>query len=145
MRSQLSLALIPLALILLIALAPVWAAADYPNWQALEDVAVIEVITEDEDGDLRESKVWFVLVDREPYLRTNGSRWLENLRRDSNLALRIEDTEYSARAVEVAGDEILKRVDEASREKYGWQESMIHPFRMKKPEVLLITPRDEAN
>lgn len=122
-------------------LAPGLAAAGYPDWQAVADVGVIEVLTVDEDGDAREAKVWFVLVDGKPYLRTNGSRWLENLRRDPNLGLLIEDEVYEARAVEVEGDEILEQVDAASSEKYGWQESIIHPFRMKKPEVLLIMPR----
>ncbi len=69
-----------LALAVLVFAAP--AAPDHPDWEALADVEVIEVLTHDEDGDLRETKVWFVLLDGEPYLRTSGSRWLENLRRD---------------------------------------------------------------
>jgi hypothetical protein len=141
MRARIILVLV-LALLLL---APGLAAAGYPDWPAVADVGVIEVLTVDEDGDAREAKVWFVLVDGQPYLRTNGSRWLENLRRDPNLGLRIDDEVYEARAVEVPGDEILEQVDAASREKYGWQEAIIHPFRMKKPEVLLIMPRSAGD
>ncbi len=53
------------------------AAADsphpYPDWETLADVGVIEVLTHDEDGDLRESKAWFVTVEGEVYLRTSES------------------------------------------------------------------------
>jgi hypothetical protein len=131
----------PAALIAL-CLAAGAASAEYPDWQALADVDVIEVLSHDADGDLRETKVWFVLVDGEPYLRTNGSRWLANLRRDPQLELRIEDRVYEARAEEIAGDEILQRVDAASREKYGWQERFIHVFRMARPEIVKLSPRE---
>ena len=78
--------------LLLVATAP--AFADYPDWDSVADVEVIEVVTIDEDGDRRVTKVWFVLVDGVPYLRTNRSRWLDNLRRDPNLGLRIASREY---------------------------------------------------
>ena len=117
------------------------AHADYPDWQSIADVHVIEVITRDADGDARETKVWFVLVDGVPYLRTNGSRWLENLRREPDFTLRIEGRDYEACAEEVAGDAIVAEVDRASALKYGWQERLIHPFRMSKPEILRISPR----
>jgi hypothetical protein len=133
---------------LLLALAPLLVAAptraDYPDWEGLADVKVIEVVTRDTDGDLRETKAWFVLVDGAPYLRTQGSRWLENLRRDSNLVLRIDGREYEARAEEIPGDEIVEQVDRATLEKYGWQERMIHPFRMGKPEILRLLPREDG-
>jgi hypothetical protein len=80
-------------------------------------------------------------VDGASYLRTQGSRWLENLRRDPNLVLRIEGREYEARVEEIPGDEIVEAVDRATLEKYGWQERMIHPFRMRKPEILRLSPR----
>jgi hypothetical protein len=126
-----------------VAAAP--ALADYPDWDSLSDVAIIEVVTADEDGDLRVKKVWFVLVDGVPYLRTNRSRWLDNLRRDPNLGLRIESHEYQATAEEIPGDEIVEIVDRASAEKYGWQESLIHPFRIFKPDILKLGPRPETD
>jgi hypothetical protein len=130
---------------LVCALAPLFLTApargDFPDWQSVADVQVIEVVTRDADGDLRETKVWFVLLDGVPYLRTSGSRWLENLRRDPNLVLRIDGREYEARAEEVPGDAIVEQVDRATAEKYGWQERAIHPFRMRKPEILRLSPR----
>ena len=129
-----------LAVLLLASAMP--AGAEYPDWQTLADVDVIEVETIDEDGDPRVTKVWFVLLEGEPYLRTSGSRWLENLRRDADLRLRIGDREYEARVEEVAGDAIIQRVDDATREKYGWQERFMHIFRMGKPEILKLSARD---
>ncbi len=117
------------------------ALAEYPDWASVADVEVIEVVTRDADGDLRETKVWFVLVDDVAYLRTSRSRWLENLRRDPDLVLRIEGREYEASAEEVPGDEIVEQVDRVTREKYGWQEGAIHIFRMRKPDILKLSPR----
>lgn len=133
-----------LVLFVVVAGAPAWTdspPAGYPDWAALSDVGVIEVLTEDADGDRRETKVWFVLLDGEPYLRTSRSRWLENLRRDPDLGLRIEGIEYQARAEEVTSDALIERVDRASREKYGWQEALIHVFRIRKPDILRLSPR----
>jgi len=132
----------PLAAALLFAASA--AGAEFPDWESVADVSVIEVVTQDADGDLREAKVWFVLVEGVPYLRTNRSRWLDNLRRDPNLVLRIDKRDYEARAEEVAGDTVVESVDAASLEKYGWQERMIHPFRMAKPDILRILPRTGA-
>ena len=128
-----------LLLLPLVLAAP--ARAEYPDWASLADVKVIEVVTRDADGDLRKTKVWFVLVDGVPYLRTSRSRWLENLRRDPDLVLHVDGREYEARAEEVPGDEIVEQVDRATREKYGWQERAIHFFRIRKPDILRLSPR----
>ena len=121
-------------------LAATAAGAEFPDWDSVADVSVIEVVTRDADGDLRKARVWFVLVEGVAYLRTNRSRWLDNLRRDPNLVLRIDKRDYEARAEEVAGDTVVESVDAASIEKYSWQERMIHPFRMAKPYILRILP-----
>jgi hypothetical protein len=138
-RSGRSAAAALLALALLALATPAWAEA--PDWESLADVKVIEVVTRDADGDLRETKVWFVLLDGVPYLRTSRSRWLENLRRDPDCALRIGGREYAVRAEEIPGDEIVERVDRASAEKYGWQERTIHVFRLRKPDILRVESR----
>ena len=136
---------ITMAFAVLMGLVATGADAEYPDWEQVEDEKVIEVLTLDEDGDQRETKVWFVMFDGAPYLRTNDSKWLENLRRDPNLGLRIDDREYEARAEEVPGDDIVEQVDRASVDKYGWQERFIHVFRMKKPEILRISSRPDPS
>jgi hypothetical protein len=118
------------------------AQAEFPDWNRFTDVQVIDVLTSDEDGKLRETPVWFVLLNSEPFLRTNDSRWLANIRRDPNLQIRIEGTVYEARAEEIPGREILEKVDIASRRKYGLQERLIHLFRIGSPQVLRLFPRE---
>jgi hypothetical protein len=134
----------PLVAGLAICLAAETGRAEYPSWQELADVSVIEVLTHDADGGLRETKVWFVLLDGEPYLRTGGTRWLDNLRRDPDLGLRIEGRDYEARAQEVTGDEIVGRVDAAMREKYAWQDRALHLFSRSRPDILKLSPRESA-
>jgi len=128
-----------LGLALLGAAAP--ARAEWPDWQAIAGVPVIKILTTDADGDARETRVWFVLIEGQPYLRTRDSRWLANLRRDPRCRLRIEGREYAAHATEVTGEAMVEAVDAASREKYGWQERLIHVFRTRTPEILRLTPR----
>ena len=115
--------------------------ADYPDWNALADVDVIEVITVDSDADVRETKVWFVLLGGEPYLRTRGSRWLDNLRRNPELIVRVEDREYEARAEEIQGETLVEKIDIAFQRKYGLQEKLIHMFRIRRPDILKLSPR----
>ncbi len=122
-------------------LLPRVAVANEPDWQALSHVEVIEVVTRDEDGDLRDRPVWFVEVDGAIYLRSSGSRWIQNLRRDPELLVRIEGVEYPLRAVEVSGDEMVAAVDAASAEKYGWQNSVITFFRQDAPDLMRLEPR----
>ena len=130
--------------------APIASVADstpdaeptYPDWQALADVGVIDIVTEDADGDPRTTPIWFVLVDGDPYYRTSGSRWLENLRRDPVHRVVIEDREYVARADVVTDDTWIERVDAASREKYGWQDRFIRFFRTAPPDLLRVAPVD---
>jgi len=120
------------------------AYSDYPDWNDYADVDVIEVLTEDQGGKERETKVWFVLLGGEAYLRTSGSRWLENLRRDPNLSLRIEGKVYQARAEEIEGDVIVEKIDIASRRKYGFADRLIGLFRFQKPDVLRLYPQDSS-
>jgi len=120
------------------------ATAEELDWEKYADVKVIEIVTVDPDGDLRETPVWFVLLEGAAYLRTSRSRWLENIRRDPKVVIRIEDEEFPLLAHAVEGEEIIGRVDTASREKYGWQEAMIHVFRLRTPDILKLSPRDDT-
>ncbi len=134
-----------LALIALSSLAmAAGASAQDLDWSQHADVSVIEIITVDADGDVRETKVWFVLSEGAAYLRTNGTRWLANIERNPNVVVRIEGHEFPQRVQVVPGLEIIERVDAASRKKYGWQEAMIRPFRMQSPDILKLSPPAES-
>ena len=114
--------------------------AGFPPWDKFADVDVIDIVTSDADGSLRETPLWFVMVDGAPYLRTSASRWLANIERGSQVMVRIEGLEYNVAAVVVTGTEIVEKVDAASLEKYGWQERALF-LRFSTPDILKLVPR----
>ena len=127
------------SLIALVMASAAWS--EYPDWNDYVDVKVIEVITRDEGGGERETKVWFVLLGGEPYLRTSGSRWLAHLRRDPDFKVRIDGTLYEARAQEIEGEAIVEKVAIAAQRKYGFTDRVIGLFRSSEPDILRISPR----
>ena len=121
------------------------ASADPIDWDLLADVPVIEILTTDPDGDLRETKVWFVVIDDGTYLRTRNSRWLDNIRQDPDVAVRVEGALAPVRAEELSDPAWVERVDQASLEKYGWQQRAVRVFRMGTPQILRLLPREESS
>ncbi len=109
------------------------------DWHAVANVQVIEILTVDEDGDRRETKVWFVLIDGIPYLRTSDSSWLDNIRRDPNVVIRIEGAGHAQVAREATTPGLIEQVDAASRAKYGWQDGFIRFFRVGDPQILELS------
>ena len=114
----------------------------FPDWHALADVDVIHVITHDEDGDTRETPVWLVVLDGQPYLRTDGSRWLANIERGSAVHVRVEGLEFRVGAERATGSDLVERVDAATLEKYGWQERVISLFTTGAPDLLRLVPHE---
>ena len=127
-------------LITLLVLLPSSARAQTfdPNFAAA--VGVVELITLDMDGDARETSVWIVMIDGEVYLRTNETRWLENLRRIPLATLRVGDELHHVVAKIMLDPALVEQVDQASREKYGWQEKTIHIFRTSEPTIIRLRP-----
>ncbi len=115
-------------------------AADL-DWDANSDVGVIEILTHDSDGELRQTKVWFVRVAGQTYLRTSNSRWLHNIRLDPRVTVRVDNVDYPQRALIVEDAETCQAVEDASNEKYGLQNRFIRLFRMRQPDVLRLVPR----
>ncbi len=131
--------------ILMVLCAALWlplaASAEGPDWDALADVGTIEVVTRDEDGDVRESSIWFAVVDGQGFIRTGGSTWGENISRDPNLVLRIEGIEYPLRADFIEGDALRARIIAAFREKYGWFDGFVDFVRGSRPKIMHMLPR----
>lgn len=132
--------LAPIALAAALAL-PVAAGAAGPDWEALADVGTIEAITHDEDGDVRETKIWFVVLDGQGFIRTGSSRWGENVERDPELVLRIDEVEYPLRADFIDDDAHREQITAAFREKYGWVDGMIGLVRGGRPKIMHVIPR----
>ena len=120
---------------------PLGAAAAHPDWDALAEIGTIEVVTHDEDGDLRETTAWFAVVDGQGFLRTGGSTWGENISRDPNVVLRIEGEEYPLRADFIEEETLRARIIAAFREKYGWFDGAVDFVRGSHPKIMHMLPR----
>ena len=133
MRTWIRISVVTLAMVVLGVFA---AQAQPPDWSAVADTETVEVLTEDEDGSLRVTTVWLLVLDGEGYVRTGGTSWGANVVRSGNLTLRIDENEYPL-GVEFEEDEDLRaRIEQGFRDKYGWSDGLIgwirgnHPLHM---------------
>jgi hypothetical protein len=120
---------------------PLAATAEGPDWDAVAEVGTIEVVTRDQDGDVRETTVWFAVVDGQGFIRTGGSTWGENVSRDSSVVLRIEGVEYPLRADFIEDETLRARIITAFREKYGWFDGFVDFVRGSHPKIMHLLPR----
>jgi hypothetical protein len=128
------LALLPVAVL------PLPSAAEV-DWSLFAGERVVEILTDDEDGALRETKVWIVVVDGHGFVRTNGSHWLANIRRGSPVALRADGHEVPVKAREAGDQATFDRIETAFKEKYGWMQQLMSALRLSRPSVLELSDR----
>ena len=128
-----------------VGLAWALAARAEDPWPVFAETGVIEIVTRDEGGELRETKVWIVVVDEAGWVRTNDSRWLANIRRGAPVTIRAKQVELPVRAEERSDPAEYDRVEAAFEAKYGWLQRLMSAFRTTRPTVLRLTPlRAEA-
>ncbi|MFI5320675.1 MAG: DUF2255 family protein [Myxococcota bacterium] len=127
---------------LAIGLAAGAAVAGTLDWTPASEESVVEILTGDADGSLRETPVWIVVLDGAGYVRTNDSKWLANIRRGSAVRLRVRDVESAVVAFEVDDPALALRVEEAFKAKYGVTQRLMSLFRMSEPTVLRLEPRE---
>lgn len=108
------------------------------------DADVVRIVTTDPDGDLRETKIWIVVFDGSGYVRTNDSRWLANIRRDSPVTLRYEDVELDVLASEVVDLVLQERVEAAFKAKYGTMQRIMSFFRISEPTCLRLDAKPKS-
>ena len=118
------------------ALASVAQAA--PDWSQVADAQTVEVISTEEDGSSRLTTVWIVVLDNQPYLRTSGTTWGDNVEREGTLRLRVPAGEYTLRAEKVLSAAEVERVVAAFREKYGTSDVMAGLFRFGDRRVFRL-------
>ena len=106
------------------------------DWTPFQEEDVVEILTTDEDGDARETKVWIVVVDAAGYVRTNDSRWLANIRRGSEVALRRDGSTTFVQATPHDDAALRDRVEQAFVEKYGFVQRVMSTFRISEPTVI---------
>ncbi len=92
------------------------------DWESVNERWSVHVVTQDEDGDRRRTRLWIALLDGEGTLRAGGGRWARNMKRDPTAALLVQGVEYRVRVEFVEDEATQKRIDAAFREKYGWQD-----------------------
>jgi hypothetical protein len=109
------------------------------DWTPAREESVVEILTSDADGALRETPVWIVVIDATGFVRTNGSKWLANIRRGSAVRLRVRDVESAVSATEVSDAALAERVEESFKAKYGMTQRLMSLFRMSEPTVLKLT------
>ncbi len=116
-------------------------AAQAEDWTGLTEADVVRIVTVDEDGSERTTKIWVVVVDGVAYVRTGATRWFANLERDPSVALLAGESEYSARAERVTAAERIGRVQAAFREKYGFMDRLTGLIRIGGPRIFRLVPR----
>ena len=84
------------------------------DWTAMAEERVPEIVTRDPDGSERVTKRWLVGLDGDGLIRTGDTRWFRN----------------------------IERADSAFREKYGFQDWLIHPFGEPDKNVMRLVPRE---
>ena len=132
-----------LAMAALVAItAPALAAAEGVDWNAFAALETIIAVTNDEDGDVRETTIWILVLDGAAYIRTGGSRWGQNIVRDPNLVIRVEEREIPVSVDFISDEEQRERIVAGFREKYGFSDALISPFRGGDPKIMHLTPRD---
>ncbi len=122
------------------------AAAKAPAWGDVSGVERISVRTEDEDGQVRDTTIWLVMVDGLAYIRTStGSRWGRNVARTPQIVLRVEGESYPVTAQFVEDEQLRRRITARFREKYGWFDAMISLLRGSNPPIMRVEPRGDES
>jgi hypothetical protein len=123
---------------LVVVLLSVAAFAGSFDWSSARDESVVEILTSDADGSLRETPIWVVVIDGAGYVRTNDSKWLANIRRGSAVRMRLRGVESPMSATEVRDAALADRIEEAFKAKYGVTQRLMSLFRINDPTVLKL-------
>jgi hypothetical protein len=119
---------------LLLACATYRPATGPVDWEAADSEWDVILVTEDPDGDVRETRVWLAIVDGVGTVRTGPTRWAANLKRDPQATLWAAGVAYPVRAEFVTDTSERDAIDVAFRTKYGWQDGMLRWFGRRDPE-----------
>jgi hypothetical protein len=117
------------------------AGAAEPDWPEMAEVETVYVLTTDEDGDARKTKIWFSVIDGTPYIRTSrGSRWGGNVERNPEIALRVAGADYPLHAQFIDEEDERVRVVAVFEEKYG-SNRLLNWIRGDDPRIMRLDPR----
>jgi hypothetical protein len=133
-----------LALAALILLAPLVGAQgeEAIEWDRYSEEGTVEVITTNEDGSARKTKVWLAVVDGQGYIRTGKTGWGGNVERNPDVTLRIGETELPLRVEFVTDQTERDAVKDALRAKHGFSDWILSPIRGSNPKIMRLVPRE---
>jgi hypothetical protein len=116
-------------------------AAAESDWTAMADAETVHVLTTDEDGGTRATKIWLSVVDGTPYIRTSrSSRWGDNVERNAAIALRVDGSEYPLQAHFIEAEDERARIVATFEEKYG-SNPILNWIRGEDPRIMRLDPR----
>ena len=118
------------------------AVAEPPGWGDTSKVETIVAITQDEDGELKETKIWLAELDARAFIRTSkSSNWGDNIARNPQIALRVAGEEHPVRITFVKNKELRKRIEDAFRAKYGFNDALVGLIRGRNPRIMEVDSR----
>ena len=121
--------------------APIPASAADLDWAAVADLETVRVLTTDEGGDARATKIWLLVLDGQGYIRTSRrSTWGDNVEHNPDIGLRIEGTDFPVRATFIVDEAERARIVAGFDEKYG-SSSIFNFIRGDDPPIMRLEPR----
>ena len=139
-RLEFLLHYVSLSLLFAAALAHTGSAASIDS-KVVAAPDVVEIITQNEDGSTKETKIWIVLVDDQAYIRTGGTRWYANIERNPDATLRSQGAEHPVRPELIADEALSQRVAAVFREKYGFADRLAGLIRFGGTHIMRLVPR----
>jgi hypothetical protein len=112
---------------LLLACVTPTVAPEPIDWSSADEHWSLHIVTLDEDGDERATRIWLALVDGRGTIRTGDSRWWQNLQRDPACRIRLDGVDYPLQAEFVTDPVGRVRIDDAFLTKYGGWERLMFP------------------
>ncbi len=120
---------------------PISASSADLDWGAVADVDSVRVLTTDEDGDARATKIWLLVLDGQGYIRTSRrSTWGDNVERNPDIGLRIEGADYPVRATFIVDEVERARIVAGFEVKYG-SNPILNFIRGEDPRIMRLEPR----
>ncbi len=119
------------------------AGAEEIAWAPYADEGTVKVTTTNEDGSTRDTKIWLVVVGGQGYIRTPKTRWGANLERDPDLVLHVGAELLPLRVEFVTHQATRDEVIDAFRDKYGFTDWVVNPFRGRNPKIMRLLPRSQ--
>jgi hypothetical protein len=111
------------------------------DWAAVADEETVYVLTTDEDGDARDTKIWLLVLDGVGYVRTSqGTTWGANAERNPEIGIRIGESDYDFRAAFVTEPAERARIVEGFEAKYG-SNPILNWIRGDDPRIIRLDPR----